>query len=132
LPTSAPLLFVDDDESVLFAVRDYFGQRGYVADAARTVAEADALLATHTYGLVVIDVQLGPTKEPVGLDLARRVHERYPATPIVIFTASGTPEIEDEAERCGAMFLAKPLSLKKFESVVDWVYRTYAGQGGHG
>jgi DNA-binding response OmpR family regulator len=126
--TSIRLLFVDDEESILFAVRDYFGQRGYTVDVARDVKEAEALMADRTYGLAVIDLRLGPMQETAGLELARRVRERYPTTPVVLFTAYGSKEIEREARRCGAVYLEKPLSLESFGTVIDRLHTT----GGHG
>jgi ActR/RegA family two-component response regulator len=47
-----------------------------------------------------------------GLHIVRMVHERSPETRIVILTAYGSSEIEDEARLLGAdAFLRKPQPL---------------------
>jgi CheY-like chemotaxis protein len=53
------LLFVDDEETILFAVQDYFEPQGYEVDAVSDAERAQALLNTHAYAVAVIDLSLG-------------------------------------------------------------------------
>jgi DNA-binding NtrC family response regulator len=113
------LLFVDDEETILFAVQDYFVPQGYEVDAALDVDKAEALLAEHAYAVVVVDLCLGPGKETAGLELVSRVRDRHPATAVVLFTAYGGPHIECEARRRGAVLLEKPLPLPVIGTVIE-------------
>ena len=113
------VLFVDDEESILFALRDYFGPAGYDVSAACGVPEAEALLAQHTFEVVIIDLRLGCEKPALGLDLVGRVRARHPATAVVLFTAHGSSDVACEARRLGAVFLEKPLPLPVLQSVID-------------
>ena len=42
---SERILLVDDEQAILFAMRDYFTAYGYEVDCSREVEEAEALLA---------------------------------------------------------------------------------------
>jgi DNA-binding NtrC family response regulator len=113
------LLFVDDEETILFAVQDYFEPHGYQVDGAADAESAEALLDTHAYAVAVIDLSLGRGKEKQGLDLVRRVRERHPQTVAVLFTAYSTPAVEREARRSGALVLEKPLPLEAIEAAIE-------------
>ena len=113
------MLFVDDEESILFAVRDYFVPQGYEVDAARDADEAEGLLAQKVYAVVVIDLRLGPGNGTFGLELIRHVRESHPATAVVLFTAYATPEVEREARRQGAVFLEKPVPLATIRTAIE-------------
>ncbi|HEX3253302.1 MAG TPA: response regulator, partial [Pyrinomonadaceae bacterium] len=48
------------------------------------------------------------------------IREHNPQTRIIILTAYGSPEVEDEARRCGAdAFLRKPKPLSQVAQVVQ-------------
>jgi DNA-binding NtrC family response regulator len=113
------VLFIDDEETILFAVQDYFVPQGYEVDVATDVEKAEALLADRTYAVVVIDLCLGPGKERGGLELVSRVREWYPTTAVVLFTAYGGPDVAIQARRRGAVFLEKPLPLPAIEMVIE-------------
>jgi DNA-binding NtrC family response regulator len=113
------LLFVDDEETIRFAVRDYFGPQGYEVDAVADADAARALLDEHGYAVAVIDLSLGRGQEQLGLDLVSRVRERHPHTPVVLFTAHSTPEVEREARRRGAIVLEKPLPLVVISAAIE-------------
>jgi DNA-binding NtrC family response regulator len=117
------LLFVDDEESIRFALRDYFAAEGYEVDVAPDVDQAAALLAGRPYDVVVIDLRLGPRLEPLGLELVSRVRTQYPATKVVLFTAHGSPEIAQASGGLGATFLEKPLPLQLLRSVIEGLRR---------
>ena len=128
----APLprvLFVDDEESIRFALRDYFGSAGYDVSAACDVHEAEALLAERVYEVVIIDLRLGPDSRTLGLDLASSVRKRHPSTAVVVFTAHGTVEVAREARRLGAVFLEKPLPLPTLQTVIEQLRPTRDGFG---
>jgi len=113
------VLFVDDEDTILFAVQDYLEPHGYEVDGATDADGAEALLDTHVYAVAVIDLSLGRGKERQGLELVRRVRERHPQTAAVLFTAYSTPDVEREAHRSGAVVLEKPLPLFAIEAAIE-------------
>jgi DNA-binding response OmpR family regulator len=52
-------LVLDSKESVTFAIALQFGRRGFAADRAHWLAQADAPLALHRYDIVVADPRMG-------------------------------------------------------------------------
>jgi len=114
------LLIVDDEESICFSMSEYFSLQGYKVDTACEVEEAEKLLGTTNYKVVIQDLRLTMTNNHDGLDIIRLVKEHNPQTRIVVLTAYGSAEIEDEARRCGAdAFLRKPKPLSQVAQVVQ-------------
>jgi DNA-binding NtrC family response regulator len=114
------LLVVDDEESICFSMREYFSLHGFKVDTAREVEEVEKLIESTEYKVVIQDLRLGVNRNPDGLDLIRLIRDHNPQTRIVVLTAYGTTEVEDEALRCGAdAFLRKPKPLSQVAQVVQ-------------
>jgi len=114
------LLVVDDEESICFSMSEYFSLHGYKVDTACEMEEAEKLLGATTYKVVIQDLRLTMTTSHDGLDMIRLIREQTPQTRIIVLTAYGSSEIEDEARRCGAdAFLRKPKPLSQVAQVVQ-------------
>ena len=112
------ILVVDDEESILFALGDYFTAHGCTVDCARELEEAQALLSNIRYNLVLCDLRLSGVQSAEGLDLVTFVRERTPDTKVVVLTAYGAPEIQAEAYRRGVdAFLLKSRPLPEVAGV---------------
>jgi ActR/RegA family two-component response regulator len=120
-PSTTPrILIVDDEESILFAMGDYFTVRGYTVDCARDRDEALALLAARAYGVVIVDLRLSMTRDDEGLDVIGHVHDHHPPTRTILLTAYWSPAIELEARRRGLdEVLLKPQPLGEIARVVE-------------
>lgn len=117
-PMKPRLLVVDDEESILSAIREYFQPRGYDVDCARELEEAEALLAHIRYALVIADVRLTGVHGNEGLELIRFIRERSPWTRIIVLTGYGSTEIEMEAIGRGVdAFLQKPQPLAELAAI---------------
>ncbi len=113
------LLLVDDEESILFAMREYFTTFGYDVDCACELEEAEALVVKHRYDLVLADLRLTGIYGAEGLELVGLIRERSPRTHVILLTAYGSPEVEREARRLGvASFLHKPKPLPDVAQIV--------------
>ncbi|HUE81341.1 MAG TPA: response regulator [Pyrinomonadaceae bacterium] len=114
------LLVVDDEESICFSMSEYFELHGFKVDTAREFEVAEKLIESTDYKVIIQDLRLGSTRSPNGMDIIKLVHRRNPDTRIVVLTAYGSSEIEDEARRCGAdAFLRKPKPLSQVAQVVQ-------------
>lgn len=119
-PTVRRLLVVDDEESICFSMSEYFSHHGYKVETARDLDEAERLIQSSDFKVIIQDLRLGATRNPDGLDLIRRAHELNPETRIIVLTAYGSAEMEDEARRHGASaFLRKPKPLSQVAQVVQ-------------
>ncbi len=119
-PASLHLLVVDDEESIRFSMSEYFSQHGFKVDTARELEEAEKLIESTNYQVVIQDLRLGFTHHNDGLEIIKLIHRRNPETRIVVLTSYGSTEIEAEARRSGAdAFLQKPKRLSQVAHVIQ-------------
>lgn len=112
------ILIVDDEELIVKAMRRYFEGLGYDVDSAHELEEAQALLATRTYDLVIADLRLTGIGGVEGLQIVADVHQRCANTRVMLLSAFGTPEIERESYNRGAdAFLHKPKAMMEIANV---------------
>lgn len=113
------LLIIDNEETILLAMRSFFTTVGYRVDCAREREEAEALLATARYVAVIADLRLTGINDMEGLDVVGYVRARCPGTLILLLTAYGLPEVEHEARRRGVdAFLHKPQPLPELARII--------------
>jgi two-component system NtrC family response regulator len=114
------LLVVDDEESICFSMSEYFSLQGYRVDTAQELDEAEKLIVATEYKVVIQDLRLSETRNPDGLNIIKMIRGQNPQTRIVVLTAYGSTEMEDEARRCGAdAFLRKPKPLSQVAQVIQ-------------
>ncbi len=113
------ILVVDDEEPILFALREYFTALGYDVDAAREAPEAESFLASAHYDLVIADLRLCGSQGAQGLEILASARKRAPNTRTILLTAYGSPEVEREARHKGVdAFLHKPKPLPEVARIV--------------
>ncbi len=106
------VLVVDDQEPILFAIRDYLTSQGFEVDTVTDAPGAKGLLSQSFYAAVVADLRLSGTGGMEGLDILRFVKERSPTTAAVLLTAYRSPTVDYEARQCRAdAVLGKPTPL---------------------
>lgn len=107
------ILVVDDEKSIIFALRQYFNQQGYSVDCALSSEEALELLALNKYAVAIIDVELrGSGNGADGLNLACFIRSHAPTTSVIILTAVESTEAQQRAEAVGVhSYLCKPARL---------------------
>ena len=119
-PPVPRLLVVDDEASICFSMSEYFSLHGYAVDTATETEEAERLVEKTCYQVIIQDLRLGTNRDPDGLKIIKLAHLKHPETRIIVLTAYGSAEIEDEARRCGAdAFLRKPKPLSQVAQVVQ-------------
>ena len=111
---------VDDEQSLLFSMSEYFSQHGFRVDTACELGEAEKLIESTDYQVVIQDLRLGITRYNDGMEIIKLVHRRNPETRIVVLTSYGSNEIESEARRSGAhAFLHKPKPLSQVAQIIQ-------------
>lgn len=119
-PALRHLLVVDDEVSILFSMSDYFSQRGFIVDTACEPTEAERLIESADYDVVIQDLRLGIGSNAEGMEIIKLVHQRNPKTRIVVLTSYGSSQNEAEARRYGAdAFLHKPKPLSQVAQVIQ-------------
>jgi DNA-binding NtrC family response regulator len=114
------LLVVDNEESICFSMSEYFSLHGFKVDTARELEEAEKLLEAQDYKVIIHDLRLGTTPNADGLDIIKLVKDHNLSSRIIVLTAYGSAEVEEEAKRHGAdAFLRKPKPLSQVAQVVE-------------
>lgn len=110
------ILIVDDSPVVRRAFAQYLQNR-YECTEAGTVTEAFELLKSREYELVITDVIMPGMS---GIELLRRVVERYPTTAVVVVSGVDRPQRALDAVRLGAFdYLIKPCDAGLLELTVE-------------
>jgi two-component system, response regulator RegA len=108
------LLIVEDDASFARTLARSFERRGYLVHVANNVSEFEASLAAIRPGFAVVDLKLGSGS---GLACVRALHDRDPATKIVVLTGYASIATAVEAIKLGAShYLPKPANTDDIEA----------------
>ncbi|MBQ5946071.1 response regulator [Massilia sp. ST3] len=122
------ILLVEDHAELSHWVAKALRDARLTVECASTGADADALLHTQDYALVILDLTL-PKMD--GLDVLRRLRARGGArasTPVLILTARGGLEERVQGLNLGADdYLAKPFELAELEARVKALLRRRSG-----
>jgi DNA-binding NtrC family response regulator len=109
------VLVIDDDAVVGRSFDRVLSEKGYEVNTALSGEEGLEKLDTSTYDVVFTDIKM-PGMD--GLQVAERIRERCPWTPVVVITGYGSEENEAKAKVLGTKgFVRKPLTPEIIESV---------------
>ena len=90
----ARILIVDDEAHIRTLLRRFLEREGHECEMATSADEAWERLANGAFELVLSDVNMPGTS---GLELAPRIAEEYPQTPVVMVTGVDDPEVATKA-----------------------------------
>ncbi len=112
------VLIVDDEELFLRTVAD-----GFAPHAARVnvLTASNGRLAAEILERCSVDLVVTDLKMPGvdGFELIAHMSRSFPAVPIIVMTAFGTPDVERRVERQGvAHYLDKPLDFPALANTV--------------
>ena len=113
------LLIVDDEESICFSMKDYFSHSGFTVDTALDIDEAERLIDAGDYEVLIQDIRMGVRRDFTGIEVIKFARAHRPNMRIVVLTAHGSREVENEARDLGVdAFLRKPQPLSQVAQVV--------------
>ena len=119
------ILIVEDDAELAEALSAAFARVSVHCDWAPNSADADQLIATTEYALVILDLGL-PDED--GMVLLRRLRAKGRKLPIIVLTARGDSASRVNGLRGGADdFLVKPFLFDELHARVDAVLRRQGG-----
>ncbi|MBK8098537.1 MAG: sigma-54-dependent Fis family transcriptional regulator [Planctomycetes bacterium] len=113
---SAPLLIVEDDQSLRTVLSHELARMGFVVHALADGRDAVAAVRQHDPDCVLLDLHLPGV---AGMDLLPKLLAQEPDLRVVVFTGHGTVPLAVQAMRAGAFdFLTKPVSLDLLEQTI--------------
>ncbi len=105
------ILVVDDEKSILLAIRGILEDEGFEVRLAETGEAALESIATEAPDLVLLDIWLEGMD---GIETLNRIRSIHPDLGVIMISGHGSIETAVKAIRLGAVnFLEKPLSLPK-------------------
>jgi two-component system KDP operon response regulator KdpE len=117
----ATVLVIDDDHSLLRALRLGLEAEGHDVTTALSGERGISLTALHAPDVVVLDIGL-PDLD--GMVVTERIRQ-WSAVPIIILSATGDPDRKIEALNIGADdYVTKPFSMGELEARIRAVLRT--------
>ncbi|MBI5344322.1 MAG: sigma-54-dependent Fis family transcriptional regulator, partial [Deltaproteobacteria bacterium] len=109
-------LIADDDESILWVLEKFFGEKKIETVKARDGAEASRILKGGGVQLAVVDINM-PGKD--GLEVLKEAVDKGGRTAIIIMTAETTMKNALEAMKRGAFdYISKPFDLGELDIMV--------------
>ncbi len=119
------ILLAEDNKTLADWLEKALRHGGFAVDCMHDGADADHVLLTQSYDLVILDLGL-PRMD--GLDVLRRLRRRGSSAPVLILTARGEIEARVEGLNLGADdYLTKPFSLSELEARINAVIRRARG-----
>jgi two-component system response regulator TctD len=108
------ILIVEDDRDLADWLVKALRREKYAVDCVYDGSDAQHVLATHDYALVILDLTL---PQPGGLAILRDLRARGDAVPVIILTANDTVEARVAGLDIGADdYLAKPFNISELEA----------------
>lgn len=119
------LLVVEDDELLQQGLALALSSEGYACDCAASAAEANSLIITSQYSMVILDLGL-PDLD--GASLLRQWRRQQVSIPVLILTARDALQDRVEGLDAGADdYLTKPFALIELQARVRALIRRYQG-----
>jgi two-component system phosphate regulon response regulator OmpR len=114
------ILVVDDDKRICGLIQRYLTENGFLVSAAGTAAEAEGLMGSLTFDLMILDVMM-PGED--GLSFTKRIRQTSDV-PILLLTARGEPSDRIAGlERGADDYLAKPFEPRELLLRVNTILR---------
>jgi two-component system response regulator TctD len=119
------ILLAEDNKTLADWLEKALRQGGFAVDCMNDGVDADHVLLTQVYDLVILDLGL-PRMD--GLEVLRRLRRRGSAAPVLVLTARGELEARVEGLNLGADdYLPKPFSLTELEARINALIRRAQG-----
>ncbi len=112
------ILVVDDEEDLTWSIAKNLSRDKDLYDLITVNSGKEALdvLSQLPVNLVVSDVRM---PEISGLDLLLKIKENYPLTKVIIMTAYGSSEVQEEAGKRGCFkYIEKPFEMNKLRELI--------------
>lgn len=103
----AAILIVDDELSLLGACSRTFSGEGHQVDTALNIKEAAEKLDVKEYDVLILDLRLVGAG---GRELLDRVHQIYPATPVIFLLGLAPLSSVETMRRGGYEYIPKPFT----------------------
>ena len=125
IPSSSPILVVDDEQDIVLTLRDLLEADGHHINVASTGGTALECVKHHSPSAVILDVKL-PDMD--GLLVLEKMAKAVPGLPIIILSSYTTlDDVTGPLEEQGAFaYLHKPINRSEIRTTVRQALKAYA------
>jgi len=110
------VLIIDDEKSFLESLKGGLEDNDFNILTGNNGKEAVEILASHDVDLLITDLKM---PEMGGYELVAYMGRNFPGTPVVVMTAYGAPEMEENFHMLGvAAYLEKPIDMDEMSRVI--------------
>lgn len=116
--TANHVLIVDDDPDLTYIISMGLAKfdEYSVIDIAHNGKEAVTKLQEKSYDLVITDYHM---PDMSGFDVAESVRQHSPKAQVMLMTAYGSAELQDEAQNIMDGYINKPFTIKQIREIVE-------------
>ena len=115
------ILVVEDDLALATTIRDTLSNEQYKVETSHSGEEADGLLSSFDYDLVILDWEL---PEMSGVSICQRFRARGGTTPILMLTGKSTADDKESGLDSGADdYLTKPFEVRELNARIRALLR---------
>jgi len=105
------ILIIDDEKEICESIKMILDYEGYQTDYSLLPSEGINKIHSQSYSALLLDIQM---PEMNGIEVLKRVREKYIHLPVIIITAHGSVENAIKATKLGAFdFIEKPIDRDK-------------------
>ena len=111
------VLLVEDEKDVLEILAEFLRLLNFSVEEAQDGEEALSAFQKGPYQLYILDVRIPKID---GFELASRIREKDPSTPILFLTGLINSETQRKAEEIkNSYYLRKPITFEKLQEILE-------------
>ncbi len=112
--TAKRILIVDDEPTILLTLSYALRSKDVEVVTASRLEPAEEALQRHRFDLVIADIRMSGMLGVEGLELLSYIRRYWPDTRVIIMTAHGSDEVEQEAyDRGATRYYSKPVDIQE-------------------
>ncbi len=117
------LLVIDDDHSVLFALKRLFESALVRVDTSDSLEKAKEFIDSTHYNVILTDLAFSEVVKDAGIEISSYAKAKHPKVKVILWTGSETATLEEQAKAAEVdMIFKKPLSPIIIKNILENLY----------
>ena len=114
------ILIVDDEPTILLTLSYALRSKDVEVVTASRLESAEEALKRGPFDLVIADIRMSGMLGVEGLELLTYIKRYWPATRVIIMTAHGSEEVQQDAyERGATHYYQKPVDIRELMRKIE-------------
>jgi DNA-binding NtrC family response regulator len=114
------ILIVDDEPTILLTLSYALRSKDVEVITASRLEPAEEALKRNTFDLVIADIRMSGMLGVEGLELLTYIKHYWPGTKVIIMTAHGSEEVQQDAyERGATHYYQKPVDIRELMRKIE-------------